>query len=68
LRCRESPTSRARKPGRNLKEACRGRQPDLVLVFQFKWAFKSDEERRQVLDGVAESFDQKLICGHQTVR
>src|SRR5574341_919524 len=52
--------------GRKLKEACAGRTPNLVLVFQFKWTFKSDEERQQVLDGVAESFDRKTIFGHQT--
>src|SRR5436190_7058371 len=55
-----------KEAGRKLKEACAGRTPDLVLVFQFKWTFKSDEERQQVLDGVAESFDRKLIFGHQT--
>jgi hypothetical protein len=60
------PDVAGKEAGKKLKEACRGRQPDLVLVFQFKWAFKSDEERRQILDGVAESFDKKLICGHQT--
>jgi hypothetical protein len=52
--------------GRKLKEACAGRTPDLVLVFQFKWAFKSDEDRQQVLDGVAESFDRKSIYGNST--
>lgn len=52
-----------KEAGRKLKEACTGRKPELVLVFQFKWTFKSDEERQQVLDGVAESFDKKLIYG-----
>src|SRR5262245_26189310 len=60
------PDVAGKEAGKKLKEACRGRQPDLVLVFQFKWSFKSDEERQQVLDGVAESFDRKIICGHQT--
>src|SRR5262245_28752983 len=55
-----------KEAGRKLKEACAGRTPDLVLVFQFKWTFKSDEERQQVLDGVAESFDRKTIYGHST--
>src|SRR5262245_49543665 len=55
-----------KEAGKKLKDACAGRTPDLVLVFQFKWSFKSDEERQQVLDGVAESFDRKIICGHQT--
>jgi hypothetical protein len=52
-----------KEAGRKLKEACAGRTPNLVLVFQFKWTFKSDEERQQVLDGVAESFDRKTIYG-----
>src|SRR5947207_5863386 len=55
-----------KEAGRKLKEACAGRTPNLLLVFQFKWTFKSDEERQQVLDGVPESFDRKLICGHHT--
>jgi hypothetical protein len=60
------PDVAGKEAGRKLKEACRGRQPDLLLAFQFKWTFKTDEERQQVLDGVAESFDRKLIYGHQT--
>jgi hypothetical protein len=55
-----------KEAGRKLKEACAGRTPSLVLVFQFKWTFKSDEERQQVLDGVAESFDRKTLYGIST--
>ena len=57
------PDVAGKEAGRKLKEACAGRAPNLVLVFQFKWSFKSDEERQQVLDGVAESFDRKAIYG-----
>jgi hypothetical protein len=55
-----------KEAGRKLKEACAGRTPELVLVFQFKWTFNSDEARQQVLDGVAESFDKKTIYGMST--
>ncbi|MBI5723271.1 MAG: hypothetical protein HZA50_04885 [Planctomycetes bacterium] len=52
--------------GKKLKDACKDRKPDIILIFQFLWTFKTDEERKQVLDGVAESFDKKIIYGQST--
>ena len=49
--------------GQNLKEGCKGHKPDFIFVSSFAWGVKGAENNQGILDGVAESFDKKILYG-----
>jgi hypothetical protein len=59
----KEPADWGKDVGKKLKDACKDRKPDLVLVFDFGCNFKDPMVNKGVVDGVAEHFDKKTIYG-----
>lgn len=58
-----NPTLAGKVAGVKLKEACKNRKPDLVLLYDYKSAVKTAEDRMAIVNGLAESFDRNSIYG-----
>lgn len=60
----KDPAAMGKEVGQKIKEACKGRKPDLILVFDCAWkGIKTVEDKKAAIDGLAESLDKKLIYG-----
>ena len=57
------PAEAGKLAGQQLKEACAGRKPDLVLLFDFRSVIRTPEDKKAILQGLSESFDRNSIYG-----
>ena len=55
-----------RAAGARARAACNDHKPDLVLYSDHGWATRTDEDKKALLDGVAEFFDRKQLHGLTT--
>lgn len=59
----KDPAEQARAVAVKLKEQCRGRTPDLVLLFDIEFGTRSLAAKQALLAGVQEHFDGRFIYG-----
>ena len=58
-----NPTVAVKDAGVQLKEACKERKPDLVLLFDYRSVVRTAEDKMTIVNGLAESFDRNCIYG-----
>ena len=58
-----NPTVAVKMGGVQLKEACKNRKPDLVLLFDYRSVVRTAEDKMTIVNGLAESFDRNCIYG-----